>query len=222
MLSKSLFVKGTQHAPCCWFTVLLTYISAMTGSIGALNLLDGLHLLRQPDARNKMMPVCLSAENAPLNVCLSSTALVSELVSASSAVFWVLSTAGDRPALGSFRLISCFGSWIRSDLEREGRRMEEARPPVFLPSAVHPPRTSRAAVRKQSVWLCSFSGGCESRGPGVVHLVPWPGVPGSGLQLPSISLLSPLLNLVWGTEAPVNHMYRIRSDWPDYIKISPH
>lgn len=148
----------------------------MTGSIGALNLLDGLHVLRQPDTRKQTMPVRLSvrlsAENAPLHVCF-----ISELASVSSAVFCALLRI--RVPLGSFGLISArfgpisarFGPWFPSDLERWGWRIEETRPPVF-PSSVHPLRTSRAAVRKESVWLCCFSRGYESRGPDMADDVP--------------------------------------------------
>lgn len=157
------------------------------------------------------LPTCLLAKNAPSAVCLASSSFFSKPVSLSSAVF-LLFTTGSRLLRGSFRQISArFGPWFPSDLEREGWRTEQSKwencHPVFFPSSVHPLRTSRAAVRKESVWLCSVSKGSESRGPDMADVLPRPGGSVSGLLQPSIPLLSGVFtsasvtqeHLVWGT-----------------------
>ncbi len=191
----------------------------MTGSIGALNLLDCLQVVRQLDAQT--MPVwlqrticlssCLLAKHAPSVVCLASSAFFSELVSLTSAVF-LLFTTWTRLLRASFRQISArFGPWFSSDLEREDWCTEQLKwencHPVFFPSSVHPLRISRAAVRKESVWLCSFSRGSESRGSDMADVLPRPGSAASGWLQLSIPLLSGVStsasvtqeHLIWGT-----------------------
>lgn len=158
----------------------------MTGSIGALNLLYCLHVVRQPDAQTRTIPVwlqrsiCLSAcalaENAPSLVCFASSAFFSAVVSLFSAVSLLFSTGTlllQRPFV---EISARFGPRFPSDLEGEGWFAEHSKwencHPVFFTSSVHPLRTSRAAVRKESVWLCSFSGGSESRGLDMAVVVP--------------------------------------------------
>lgn len=179
------------HCPF-WNKRQLAYISAMTGSIGALNLLDCLHVVRQPEARTRKticLSACLLAENPP-SVCFASSAFSSEPVSLSSADF-LLYTMGTCLLRGSFRQISApFGPWFPSDLKTEGCCGDQENcHPVCFPSSMHPLRASRAAVRMESVWLCSSFRGSE-RSPDMVDVLPRSGVTVCGLLLPSISLIS--------------------------------
>lgn len=177
----------------------LTYISAITGSNGALNLRNCLHLLRQPDVQTLTTsawlhrPVCLSAclwaGNASSAVCFPSSVVFTEPVPLSSVVFLQVTT--QTPLLqGSFRqILAWFGPWFSCNLVKE--RPEESQwencHPVIFSSSVHPLRTSRAAVRKESVWLCSFSRGSESIGRGMADTLPRQEGTVSGLLLtPSI------------------------------------
>ncbi len=155
----------------------------MTGSIGALNLLDCLHVVRQPDLHTRTTPAwlwsfmclsaCVLADNSPSDVCFASSSFCPERVSLSSAIFLLL-TMAPCLRLRSFRQISTLAEQL----------IWENCSPVFFTSSVHPLRTSRAAVRKESVWLCSFS---ECWGSVMTNFLSRPGGAGSGFLLPSIT-----------------------------------
>lgn len=139
----------------------------MAGRIGALNLLDSLDGLRQPDVQTYMTPVCLQRsaclpvlQVTPTPVWTDFCVFFWESVSWSSATFLLPTMTFSLPSwfwLGSrFPLeVASRGSFVGENVHR-----------VFLPSPFHPLRRSRAAVRKESACPWSFSRGSESRGPG--------------------------------------------------------
>lgn len=171
-------------------TAASVYISAMTGSLGALNLLGCLHAARRTDTTTRR-PVCPSARLSAENEAS-------------------VSASRTRPPPGSFGPTAPRSeARFPSDPEAGGRREGSGPHAIFVPSSVHPLRASRAAVRTESAWWCHLSRGPEeSRGPGAADVPPGPGGAGSDPPLPSIPPPPPLMSRVpatpGGTKAPAS------------------
>lgn len=167
----------------------------MAGSTGALNLLVCLAVMRQPDFQTWTAPACLSArvlgKTAPSDVCFPLSCF-SEPVFPSWAVFLLFMSAA-RPVLGSlWHILTQFGAWSLSELLKMFWCAEPSDCEycfILFPSSSHPLRTIRAAMRKESVWLCGFSRRADSGGLDVADFVPQSKHRCSGLRLRSIPLL---------------------------------
>lgn len=166
----------------------------MAGSTGALNLLVCLHVMRQLDFQTQTTPVCLSSglfgEAAPSDVSLALSSFSKPVFPSRDVSPLLISRV--QLLMGSLRQILTLTRVLcPSELVKMGWRAEpsdcESCLFVLVPSLGHPLRTSRAAMRKESAWLCSISEQYDSGGPGMADLVSRS--EGAGLLLPTILLL---------------------------------